>query len=121
MRPQGARTVRLAPIDDDNRPRPHHDLETRRMDAADERIIRAHIRSERSSAFWFAASIWGVSGLVIGGILGSFLTFLAMDSSLPLAAEAMSRGMAVEQARQRVESRPPLNLEDSASPSQSTP
>jgi hypothetical protein len=44
----------------------------------------------------------------MGGILGAYMMFVAMDSSLPLASEAVSRGMAVEQARQRVESRQPV-------------
>ena len=36
------------------------------------------------------------------------MMFVAMDSSLPLASEAVTRGMAVEQARCSVNDREPL-------------
>jgi hypothetical protein len=44
----------------------------------------------------------------MGGILGAFMMYTAMDSSLPLASEAVTRGMAVEQARQSVNNRESL-------------
>jgi len=44
---------------------------------------------------------------VLGAILGGFMMYVAMNSSLPLASEAVSRGMAVEQARQRVDDSAP--------------
>jgi hypothetical protein len=107
MRSKGGKTIRLNPVDDDHQV---HDHPARAgLEALmDQKLFAQRIRSERASAYWFAASLWGVTGLVMGGILGAYMMFVAMDSSLPLASEAVSRGMAVEQARQRVESRQPL-------------
>jgi hypothetical protein len=105
MRKSG-KTIRLNPVDDDHQV---HDHPARaNLEAImDQKLFAQRIKSERSSAYWFAASLWGVTGLVLGGILGSYMMFVAMDSSLPLASEAVSRGMAVEQARQRVDDREP--------------
>jgi hypothetical protein len=105
MRKSG-KTIRLNPVDEDHQV---HDHPARAgLEALmDQKLFAQRIRSERASAYWFAASLWGVTGLVMGGILGAYMMFVAMDSSLPLASEAVSRGMAVEQARQRVEEREP--------------
>jgi len=105
MRKSG-KTIRLNPVDDDHQV---HDHPARANIEAimDQKLFAQRIKSERSSAYWFAASLWGVTGLVLGGILGAYMMFVAMDSSLPLASEAVSRGMAVEQARQRVDDREP--------------
>ncbi|MGD9981882.1 MAG: hypothetical protein AB7H66_10760 [Hyphomonadaceae bacterium] len=105
MRKSG-KTIRLNPVDDDHQV---HDHPARAgLEAImDQKLFAQRIRSERASAYWFAASLWGVTGLVLGGILGAYMMFVAMDSSLPLASEAVSRGMAVEQARQRVDERDP--------------
>src|SRR5690606_39614163 len=102
----GGKTIRLNPVDDDHQV---HDHPARaNLEALmDQKLFAQRIKSERSSAYWFAASLWGVTGLVLGGILGAYMMYVAMDSSLPLASEAVSRGMAVEQARQRVDERDP--------------
>jgi hypothetical protein len=107
MRSKGGRTIKLSPVDEDSHVTDHParaNLEA----LMDQKLFHQRIRSERSAAYWFAASIWGVAGLVFGGILGAYMMYTAMDSSLPLASEAMTRGMAVEQARQSVNSHPPL-------------
>ena len=103
MRKSG-KTIRLNPVDEDHQV---HDHPARaNLEAImDQKLFAQRIKSERSSAYWFAASLWGVTGLILGGILGAYMMFVAMDSSLPLASEAVSRGMAVEQARQRVDDR----------------
>lgn len=107
MRNKGSKTIRLNPVDEDHQV---HDHPARaNLEALmDQKLFAQRIRSERSSAYWFAASLWGVTGLVLGGILGAYMMYVAMDSSLPLASEAVTRGMAVEQARQSVNSREPL-------------
>ena len=107
MRSKGGKTIRLNPGDDDHQV---HDHPARAgLEALmDQKLFAQRIRSERASAYWFAASLWGVTGLVLGGILGAYMMFVAMDSSLPLASEAVTRGMAVEQARQSVNDREPL-------------
>jgi hypothetical protein len=106
MRKSG-KTIRLNPVDDDHQV---HDHPARAgLEAImDQKLFAQRIRSERAAAYWFAASLWGVTGLVLGGILGAYMMFVATQSSLPLASEAVSRGMAVEQARDRVDDRDPL-------------
>ncbi|MES1197613.1 MAG: hypothetical protein ABUL55_03200 [Pseudomonadota bacterium] len=78
----------------------------------DQNLFRSQIRRERSAAFWMAASIWGTGGLVIGACFGAYMMYVATNSSLPIASDALARGMAVEQARSRVDSRPPLMQDD---------
>lgn len=105
MRKAGTKNIR--PVDEDHQVHEHPDRQ--RMVALEDRnLFNMRIKSERSSAYWFAASVWGVSGLVLGGILGGYMMYVAMDSSLPLASEAVTRGMAVEQARQSVNNRAPM-------------
>ncbi|MGD9814378.1 MAG: hypothetical protein AB7Q23_04665 [Hyphomonadaceae bacterium] len=102
MRSKGGKTIRLGADHDDHQVTDHParaGLEA----LMDQKLFAQRIRSERSAAYWFAASLWGVSGLVLGGLLGAYMMFVAMDSSLPLASEAVTRGMAVEQARQSVD------------------
>ena len=107
MRSKGGRTIKLSPVDEDGHVTDHParaGLEA----LMDQKLFHQRIKSERSAAYWFAASIWGVAGLVFGGILGAYMMYTAMDSSLPLASEAVTRGMAVEQARRSVDSRPSM-------------
>ena len=102
MRSKGGKTIRLGADNDDHQVT-DHPARDRMVALEDRNLFNQRIKSERSSAYWFAASLWGVSGLVLGGMLGAYMMFVAMDSSLPLASEAVSRGMAVEQARQSVD------------------
>ncbi|MBK6704219.1 MAG: hypothetical protein IPL62_05465 [Caulobacteraceae bacterium] len=104
MRKSG-KTIRLNPVDDDHVM--DHPARAGMEAIMDQKLFAQRIRSERASAYWFAASLWGVTGLVLGAILGGFMMYVAMNSSLPLASEAVSRGMAVEQARQRVDDSAP--------------
>jgi hypothetical protein len=107
MRSKGGRTIKLSPVDEDGHVTDHParaGLEA----LMDQKLFHQRIRSERSSAYWFAASIWGVAGLIFGGILGAYMMYMAQLSSLPLASDAVTRGMAVEQARHSVDSREPL-------------
>lgn len=117
MRSKGGKTIRLNPVDEDHQV---HDHPARAgLEAImDQKLFAQRIKSERSSAYWFAASLWGVTGLILGGILGAYMMFVAMDSSLPLASEAVSRGMAVEQARQRVDEREPALRDPQSEPQQ---
>ncbi|GIK48609.1 MAG: hypothetical protein KJZ75_05005 [Hyphomonadaceae bacterium] len=117
MRKGGGKTIRLNPVEDDHQV---HDHPARAgLEALmDQKLFAQRIKSERSSAYWFAASLWGVSGLVLGGILGAYMMYVAMDSSLPLASEAVTRGMAVEQARQSVNNREPLLSDPATQPAE---
>ena len=114
MRSKGGKTIRLNPVDEDHQVTDHParaNLEA----LMDQKLFAQRIRSERSAAYWFAASLWGVSGLVMGAILGAYMMFMAMDSALPLASEAVTRGIAVENARNSVDNRDPI-LNDPARP-----
>ena len=114
MRSKGGKTIRLNPVDEDHQVTDHParaNLEA----LMDQKLFAQRIRSERSAAYWFAASLWGVSGLVMGAILGAYMMFMAMDSALPLASEAVTRGIAVENARNSVDNRDPI-LTDPARP-----
>ena len=122
MRSKGGRTVNITPVDEDPRARVVHDLNERggtRMEALfDQNMFRMHIRRERSSAYWFAASVWGITGLLVGGCMGAFLMYQASVASMPMAQEALARGMAVEQARARSEEHPTLDLNHPSQPAQ---
>lgn len=99
---------RLTPVDDDKH-RNVHTLETRAYDPMfEERLLRAQFKRERSSAYWFAASTWGIGGLVIGACLGAYMMYAATVSTLPTAVNAVTQGMAVQEIQRQGESRPNL-------------
>lgn len=75
------------------------------LEALQDRNLAVRIRSERSASYWFAASLWGMSGLIIGGIMGATVMFTALRSSVPVAMDAMNIAAAQQQARDRVEQR----------------
>ena len=71
MRGKG-RTIKLNPVDDDHQVTDHParaGLEA----IMDQKLFHQRIKSERSAAYWFAASLWGVTGLVLGAMLGGCL------------------------------------------------
>jgi hypothetical protein len=70
---------------------------------ADEHWWRQQMRRERAGAYWFAAAKWGMLGLVIGTCLGAFMMYVASTSTVDIAADAVSRGQAIEAARQSVQ------------------
>jgi hypothetical protein len=100
------RTIKLNPVDDGHVT--DHPARAGLEALMDQKLFHQRIRSERSSAYWFAASLWGVAGLVIGGMLGAYMMYMAQMSSLPLASDAVMRGMAAEQARRSVDSHPSI-------------
>lgn len=108
MRSQNARGgARLATVDDDaSKLRPVQELEARRYDPLfEERLLRAQFRRERSSAYWFAASTWGIAGLVIGACLGAYLMYVATVATLPTAVNAVTQGMAVQEIQRQSDGR----------------
>lgn len=114
------RTIKLNPVDDGLVT--DHPARANLEALMDQKLFHQRIRSERSSAYWFAASLWGVAGLVLGGLLGAYMMYMAQMSSLPLASDAVMRGMAAEQARRSVDGRPGLlNDQNQNQPSQSQP
>ncbi|MEJ0058285.1 MAG: hypothetical protein WDM79_01240 [Terricaulis sp.] len=99
------------PVDDD---RAHHlsvqDHPDRgRIEALfDQKLFHSQIRRERSAAFWMAASIWGVSGLIIGGCLGAYMTFNIYTGVTPSVRDNLMAGAAMDEARQTVNDRDSL-------------
>jgi hypothetical protein len=69
----------------------------------EEREYRALVRRERAGAYWFAATKWGMLGLVAGMILGGVGMYYASFGSLDLAQEAVTKGAIVERLRQEQE------------------
>lgn len=100
----GGKRPKLAAVDTDAR-RP--DIANDRQASEDERHWRAHIRRERSSAYWFAATKWGMVGLVAGMILGGLGMYFASTATLDLAQDAVTKGAIVERLRQEQERQDP--------------
>lgn len=107
MRGKGGKTIRLNPVDEDHQV---HDHPARaNLEALmDQKLFAQRIKSERSSAYWFAASLWGVTGLALGAIMGVFLTILVQTGSVPLIRDNMIAGAAMDEARDSVNNREPV-------------
>ena len=56
----------------------------------DQKLFHQRIKSERSSAYWFAASLWGVTGLIMGAILGVYMTSGGSDRLVPTSGATTS-------------------------------
>lgn len=110
MRSRGTRKMDLAPVDDDGRGHLVHDHPNReRLEALfDQNLFQTQIRRERSAAFWMAASIWGVSGLIIGGCMGAMMMFYAYTGMTPTVVNNLMAGAAMDEARDTVNNRPSL-------------
>jgi len=99
------RTIKLNPVDDGLVT--DHPARANLEAIMDQKLFHQRIRSERSSAYWFAASLWGVSGLAIGAILGVFLTMMVQTGSVPFIRDNIVAGSAIGAARDSVNSRAP--------------
>jgi hypothetical protein len=107
MRSRGGRTIKVNPVDEDHQVQDHPDRG--RIEALmDQNLFRMHIRRERSSAYWFAASLWGISGLVLGAILGGFMMFQAYVGLTDPVRETLVQGQAIQAAQDSVNSRDPI-------------
>jgi hypothetical protein len=113
MRSKGGRTIKLNPVDDDHQV---HDHPARAgLEAImDQKLFHQRIKSERSAAYWFAASLWGVTGLALGALLGVFLTITVQTGSTPLIRDNIIAGAAMDEARDSVNSREPVLSSDPA-------
>jgi hypothetical protein len=103
MRKSG-KTIRISPVEDDHQV---HDHPARaNLEAImDQKLFAQRIRSERASAYWFAASLWGVTGLIMGAILGGFMTFMVYTGAAPTIRDNLMSGAAMDEARDSVNSR----------------
>lgn len=109
MRSQSARSIKLNPVDEENRPRAVDEFESRRVDPnVEERMLRNHIRAERSAAFWLAATTFGMTGLVSGACAGVYLTNAIQESAIPMVRDTLVQGQAMHDAAESVNSRPSL-------------
>ncbi len=100
----GGKRPKIAAVDMDYGRRPDNDHD--RLEAHEERQMRSHIRRERSSAYWFAATKWGMLGLIAGMVLGGVGMYVASIATLPMAQEALFKGAAMRDAQQRAEQNP---------------
>lgn len=105
MRSKGTRTIK--PVDEDHQV---HDHPARAgLEALmDQKLFNKTIKSERASAYWFAASLWGVTGLALGALLGVFLTITVQTGSTPLIRDNIIAGAAMDEARDSVNRRAPV-------------
>lgn len=107
MRSKGGKTIRLNPVDED--PQIHDHPARAGLEALmDQKLFAQRIKSERASAYWFAASLWGMSGLVLGAILGVFVTLMVFTGAAPTIRDNMISGAAMDAAQDSVNSRPGL-------------
>ncbi len=104
---KGGKTIRLTPVEDDHQVTDHParaNLEA----LMDQKLFAQRIKSERASAYWFAASLWGVTGLALGAILGVLLTMMVQTGSVPFIRDNIIAGTAIREARDSVNSRDPM-------------
>ncbi len=108
---KGGKTIRLTPVEDDHQVTDHParaNLEA----LMDQKLFAQRIKSERASAYWFAASLWGVTGLALGALIGVLLTLMVQDSSESRIAdrtrENLVQGMAIREANETVRDRDPI-------------
>lgn len=113
MRSKGTRTIKS--VDEDHQVTDHParaGLEA----LMDQKLFHQRIRSERASAYWFAASLWGVTGLVLGALLGGFMMFQAYVGLTPPVRDTLVQGQAIREATESVNNRPSLLPSDNGQP-----
>jgi hypothetical protein len=110
---KGGRTIKLSPVDEAQVT--DHPDRHRMVALEDRNLFNLRIKSERASAYWFAASLWGVTGLVMGAILGVYITLAVQQGSADVWRENFISGQAAREAADSVNRRAPLL------PSENTP
>lgn len=112
MRSRGARTIQVNPVDEAPSQRQQQVTDhpdRNRMEAImDQKLFFQRIKSERASAYWFAASVWGVGGLVVGALLGGYMMFQAYVGLTEPVRDTLVQGQAIREATESVNSRPSL-------------
>jgi hypothetical protein len=105
MRSKGTRTIK--PVDEDHQ---IHDHPARAgLEAImDQKLFHQRIKSERASAYWFAASLWGVTGLILGAFLGVYITLAVQQGSADVWRDNFIAGAAADAAQDSVNRRPSL-------------
>lgn len=91
----GGRKGKITPVDEDYLRR-----QADHQQAIDQdRQMQRFLSRERSSAYWFAATKWGILGLVAGIILGGTGMYYASISTIDMAQEAISKGEIIANLR----------------------
>lgn len=118
MRSKGGKTIRLTPVDEETPQVTDHPARANLEALMDQKLFLQRIKSERSSAYWLAASIWGMSALVIGACLGAILTMVVQTGSVGAWRETYIAGAASREAIDSVNNRPGLLTDQPANPQQ---
>lgn len=84
----GGRKGKITPVDEEFMRRQVDQQQAIDMD----RQMQRFLSRERSSAYWFAATKWGILGLVAGIILGGVGMYYASISTINMAQDAISKG-----------------------------
>lgn len=100
------RTIKLSPVDEAQVT--DHPARAGLEAIMDQKLFHQRIRSERAGAYWFAASLWGVTGLIMGALLGVYITLAVQSGSADIWRDNFIAGAASDAARESVDSRPSL-------------
>ena len=100
------REIKLKPVDEDRVT--DHPARAGLEALMDQKLFHQRIRSERAGAYWFAASLWGVTGLVLGAFLGVYITLAVQQGSADVWRDNFIAGAAADAARVSVDGRPSL-------------
>ncbi|HJS79804.1 MAG TPA: hypothetical protein VJ748_04215 [Vitreimonas sp.] len=106
------RTIKLNPVDEASVT--DHPDRHRMVALEDRNLFNLRIKSERASAYWFAASLWGVTGLIMGAFLGVYITLAVQTGSADIWRENFISGQAAREASESVNRREPLLPSDNA-------
>ena len=113
------RTIKLNPVDDGHVT--DHPARAGLEALMDQKLFLQRIRSERSSAYWFAASLWGVTGMALGAILGVFVTLMVQNGSAEVWRQNYIAGAASREAIDSVNRRDPVLRDPHEQPPQQQP
>jgi hypothetical protein len=96
------RKGKITPVDEDYLRR-----QAEQQNSIDQdRQMQRFLSRERSSAYWFAATKWGMIGLIFGIILGGAGMYVASIATLPIAQEALFKGAAMRDAQEKAKNDP---------------
>lgn len=108
------RTIKLSPVDEASVT--DHPARANLEALMDQKLFHQRIRSERAGAYWFAASLWGVTGLILGAFLGVYITLAVQQGSADVWRDNFIAGAAADAARETVDGRPSLVNPDRNAP-----
>jgi hypothetical protein len=110
------REIKLKPVDEAQVT--DHPDRHRMVALEDRNLFNLRIKSERASAYWFAASLWGVTGLIMGAFLGVYITLAVQAGSADIWRENFISGQAAREASETVNHRESLLPGENTTPAQ---